>query len=411
MRADDVFAILNKKINNIHVSGGGVSDYKDLDGKPQINGVTLQGNVTLEDLGIEEFSGQYNDLQGKPESLPNPQPITFGGILPEITYDGSQAVDIVFPSTEMMNESVGTPVGEIISYMGNKVPENYLACDGSEYNISDYPHLTQHFTDNFGSVNYFGGDGETTFAVPDLRGEFLRGTGENSHTYTYKGATGNEGSGSDTGTHQGATLEPILSNNVIAEEISNGWVGTFAGDVNTELDSVENRKYDSAVGNSFGFYTGAGFYEIEGKNTIGTTRPTNTSVLYCIKYKPTYFVKTGQLSELANNLTTDSEGYALDARQGKILDEKILSYFNSGIRVIWETMQYYDANNLPINSVIFYSADVGHTNFPTGATFGACINIKVIDQGFQFVSDHTGHFYIRSLWSAGTQWTPWKSIY
>ena len=26
------------------------------------------------------------------------------------------------------------------------------------------------------SANYFGGDGETTFSVPDLRGEFLRGS-------------------------------------------------------------------------------------------------------------------------------------------------------------------------------------------------------------------------------------------
>lgn len=31
-----------------------------------------------------------------------------------------------------------TPVGQIISFMGTKAPENYLACDGAEYNIGDY---------------------------------------------------------------------------------------------------------------------------------------------------------------------------------------------------------------------------------------------------------------------------------
>lgn len=65
MKADEVFALLNKKIKNIQSSGGGISDYKDLTGKPQINGITLQGNKTLEDIGIitEEkdidFSGYF----------------------------------------------------------------------------------------------------------------------------------------------------------------------------------------------------------------------------------------------------------------------------------------------------------------------------------------------------------------
>lgn len=34
-------------------SGSGVSNYNALAGKPQINGVTLQGNKSLKDIGIE----------------------------------------------------------------------------------------------------------------------------------------------------------------------------------------------------------------------------------------------------------------------------------------------------------------------------------------------------------------------
>lgn len=65
MEADEVFAVLNKKIKKIQVSGGGVSDYKELSGKPQINGITLQGNKTLEEIGITtesrdiDFSGYF----------------------------------------------------------------------------------------------------------------------------------------------------------------------------------------------------------------------------------------------------------------------------------------------------------------------------------------------------------------
>ena len=40
------------------------TDYNDLTNKPQINGVTLQGDKSTSDLGL--FSGNYNDLTNKP---------------------------------------------------------------------------------------------------------------------------------------------------------------------------------------------------------------------------------------------------------------------------------------------------------------------------------------------------------
>ena len=36
--------------------GGGTSNYNSLANKPVVNGVTLIGNLSLEDLGIEEIS-------------------------------------------------------------------------------------------------------------------------------------------------------------------------------------------------------------------------------------------------------------------------------------------------------------------------------------------------------------------
>lgn len=42
----------------------GSSDYNELDNKPSIEGVTLEGNKTLEELGA--FSGDYDDLDNKP---------------------------------------------------------------------------------------------------------------------------------------------------------------------------------------------------------------------------------------------------------------------------------------------------------------------------------------------------------
>lgn len=84
---------------------------------------------------------------------------------------GRKYNQIIIDPVEYINTTQGiedAPIGHIISYMGNNAPKHYLICDGTEYNITDYPHLAQHFMDEFGSYNYFGGDGITTFAVPEL---------------------------------------------------------------------------------------------------------------------------------------------------------------------------------------------------------------------------------------------------
>ena len=57
MRADDVYAILNKKIKDGGGGGaGGTTNYNALTNKPSINGVTITGALTLQQLGIAEIS-------------------------------------------------------------------------------------------------------------------------------------------------------------------------------------------------------------------------------------------------------------------------------------------------------------------------------------------------------------------
>lgn len=198
------------------------------------------------------------------------------------------------------------PVGNIISFMGNTAPKDYLICDGTEYQIADYPLLVQHFIYEFGSANYFGGDGETTFCVPDLRGEFLRGTGENSHE--------NNGSGANVGEHQDATQHI----NLIGHAGNESWV---LQRYSTEY--VETTNIDKKIGISSGFWHN---YSTNGSGTNGNniypsyaSRPTNTSVLYCIKYQITQ-----------NNISKDMVNYSLEEQvigswiDGKPLYEKTI---------------------------------------------------------------------------------------
>ena len=178
---------------------------------------------------------------------------------------------------DLYNSLGSALVGSVYSYMGVTAPYGYLACDGSIYNIEDYPRLANHINRSFGSYNYFGGDGETTFAVPDLRGEFLRGTGTNSHVNTKLNT--NEGSGGNVGTHQSATVERGMAINTAAE----GWLR-----ITSRIDGSGNTSAtnsDAAVkGGSWDVKLTPGWEESGNKAELYTTRPTNTSVLYIIKY-------------------------------------------------------------------------------------------------------------------------------
>lgn len=184
-----------------------------------------------------------------------------------------------------------TPVGNIISYMGNNVPKHYLACDGTIYNIGDYPALEAHFIEEFGRVNYFGGNGTTTWAVPDLQGEFLRGTGENSHeTSRPTGDTGTykQGSGGVVGEHQDATETPSVYS------YGNG-IGTMNGNNRTSANGYP-AKVDSVAVREAYYSTVQATWTPQTSNPAGgvyTSRPTNTSVKYCIKYESTMQVILG----------------------------------------------------------------------------------------------------------------------
>lgn len=197
--------------------------------------------------------------------------ITIQEIGREITIDPVEHID----TTQGIED---TPVGHIISHMGNTAPKHYLICDGSEYNITDYPYLAQHFTDEFGSVNYFGGDGENTFSVPDLRGEFLRGTGT---------ATRDTGSGAEVGEHQNATEH-------INFRMGSGGLNPIV--TPSAALSISNK--DKEVGSTTKESHSANQYNISNiVYTHYTSRPTNTAVLYCIKYEPTYYMNVFGLRE------------------------------------------------------------------------------------------------------------------
>lgn len=212
-----------------------------------INGNALSSDVVLtaEDIGdIPHYTPVISEdcLLGWTNNagLENPDPVNIKG------PKGDRGPD-------------GNPIGTVISYMGYSAPDNYVICDGAIYNIVDYEELSNFFQMQFGSKNYFGGNGTSTFAVPDMRNLFLRG---------YHGsATVLSG---DIGAKQDGTVHPYIYVN------SSTYV-----QMSEKMSPIVN--FDSKIGSAQSFdvlnYNARGVKDFTGY----TSRPVNMAVLYCIK--------------------------------------------------------------------------------------------------------------------------------
>ena len=296
--------------------GGGTTNYNDLENKPEINGVTLNGDKSLEDLGIPTDLSDLSDI-----GIENP---TDGQIMKynETThkwenYDGPSGC---------------IKLGKVEAFFSESAPAGYLICDGTVYNKSDYPLLAAHLLSLTTHSQYEVDGDNTKFKVPDLRGEFLRGTGTNSHT--------NGGNGANVGVHQDGTFIPetIAAYNQIyyCRTSTDANVEARATNIDRQIGSNSPQQYK---------YTGPTVQNSDAGVARYATRPTNTSVLFCIAYCDIYV-------EDRHTYSTDEHivGTWID---GRPVYEKVVNIPNLSD---WDkTHDYYysfDLSSLNIDNVI-----------------------------------------------------------
>lgn len=164
--------------------------------------------------------------------------------------------------------SSSIPIGTIISYSTSTVPDGYLECNGQEVSRIEYAELFKKIGTTYGK-----GDGSTTFKVPDLRGEFLRGSGTNSHV--------NQGNGAAVGAHQDGT--EILNIDSYFNGSNNLELGVASSN---SASSLSSSKPDKVVNTNQYTYINYNATRRTNDSRVQyyTSRPTNTSVLFCIKY-------------------------------------------------------------------------------------------------------------------------------
>ena len=158
------------------------------------------------------------------------------------------------------------PSGAVVPFAYNvtsgTVPSGWLLCDGAVYTVSAYPDLGALLGNTYG-----GSTG--TFAVPDLRGYFVRGFGTN-------------GDGTASGTFGTKQASAFASHTHTATVTDPGHTHPYAGQTGTGSGSTGGAGQISVGGRT----TSSATTGITVSNTStggGETRPANIAMVYCIK--------------------------------------------------------------------------------------------------------------------------------
>lgn len=170
----------------------------------------------------------------------------------------------------LLNPATGIsslPAGSIIHVAQSSAPPGYLKANGAAVSRATYAALFAAIGTTFGA-----GDGATTFNLPDLRGEFLRGWDDSR--------------GVDTG----RTLGSAQKGTLVAGETDGGLQVTAMAA--TGATSYANHWYADQP--STADLTGKRFSQTNGGESsydaaaygsyVGMTRPRNVALLACIRY-------------------------------------------------------------------------------------------------------------------------------
>lgn len=157
------------------------------------------------------------------------------------------------------------PVSHMAFFSANSVPSGYLKADGSAVSRTTYADLFASIGTDYGS-----GDGSSTFNLPDLRGQFLRGL--------------DDGRGLDSG-------RAFASNQTDAMEKMYGFTSSIATAQGSPkgpgVDAFEKRALHAIQLLNGGSRSTNDVIDIDLSRQIRTddeTRPTNVAMMPCIKY-------------------------------------------------------------------------------------------------------------------------------
>ena len=194
------------------------------------------------------------------------------------------------------------PIGTIITFTSDTIPENWLLCDGSAISRTDYQDLF-----NIIGITYGQGDSFSTFNLPNLQGKLTVGKNSNDTDFNTLGKTGGE-------KNHTLTIDEIPAHTHTATQINNITTTNVVSGAGIIMSDNPTQRNTSSAGGG------------ESHNNLQPYVVIN----YIIKAKQSAPIT----STVIDNLNSTSAIDALSANQGKVLKDllngTILYESNSG---------------------------------------------------------------------------------
>ena len=227
-------------------------------GNNNVLSITTQG-LTLGATTITTSGTEINQLDAITRGsliYGNPSGVTSrlakGAADTVLTSDGT---DIAWAA---LATPAGVPTGTVIYHAANTPPTDFIKANGAAVSRSTYSALFTAIGTTFGT-----GDGSSTFNVPDLRGEFLRGWDDSR--------------GVDSGRSFGsAQADQMQSHNHALRGNSGGAIQILFGQ-SPVIAGIQN--FGGGFSNSTATIQNTG-----GTSNSSENRPRNIALLACIKY-------------------------------------------------------------------------------------------------------------------------------
>ena len=143
--------------------------------------------VRVDPVGISQSDGDGRYLQIT-TAASTYLSLSGGTLTGTLTLDAAPTANLQAATKKYVDDQVAavdvsdpTPAGTVIYSARQTAPTGYLVCDGSVVSRTTYATLFSAIGTAFGA-----GDGSSTFALPDLRGQFVRGwnSGANDQSVT-----------------------------------------------------------------------------------------------------------------------------------------------------------------------------------------------------------------------------------
>jgi microcystin-dependent protein len=216
------------------------------------------------------------------------------------------------------------PIGSMVPYPSDTIPDNWLLCDGQAVNRTTYSLLFAVLGISHGS-----GDGSTTFNLPNIKGKTIVGRDSADTDFDVLG----ENRGSKTQTLSVANL-PAHNHNFASstgKQVITGTPGGYTDAVNDYLAVSVGITAGSDNRLQIGFI---------GSGTAHNNIQPSIVENYIIKAKQS----VGLIATVKDNLTSTSPTDALSANQGRVLDNKytrhVMTASTSGRPVINATVAF-----------------------------------------------------------------------